>query len=511
MYRTSRFIVSISVALIFLLALAGAIAVRADSVTTSFDSLAVGNINGQDGWSMTGAYDVEVVTNTYGYASFGTQSLRLSNAVTSGSFGDQTFAKPLVNAVGEISATAGSFTVGTRQTHFEMQFDIASTQSTQQSGMMLSVSPDRGDGSRMSYLRFEDAPNGINVFFDDVQQPTPCTPAGCANFVETQIVTETSRSVPHTIKLTMDTLDGPSNDVVKVYIDGTLVHTGTSWEDYYRYDPEAAGEQSPRIVKTVLFRLGGTAVPANLGKGFLVDNFSTSSSSFTLSAGTTGNGSGTIELNPPGGRYDSVTVVTMTATANTGSSFAGWSGDLSGSVNPITVTMDSNKSVTATFNLNTYTLSTGTTGNGNGSIGLNPPGGTYTYGTVVTVTATANTGSSFAGWSGDLSGSVNPITVTIDGNKSITATFNLNTYTLNTATAGTGSGTIGLNPPGGTYNYGTVVTVTATPSISSTFTGWSGDLSGSVNPITTTIDGNKFITATFTAHYLIYVPVVAKN
>src|SRR5512141_2994579 len=175
MYRTIRFIVSISIVLFCLLTLIGA--VSADSMTTSFDSLAVGDIHGQDGWLKTGPYDVAVVTNTYGYASFGTQSLRLSNAVTSGSFGDQTFAKPLVDAVGEAAATAGTFSEGTRQPHFEMQFDIASTQPfTHQSGLMVSVSPHRRDGSRVSHLRFDDAVAGIDVFFYDVQQPTACTP-----------------------------------------------------------------------------------------------------------------------------------------------------------------------------------------------------------------------------------------------------------------------------------------------------------------------------------------------
>jgi hypothetical protein len=50
---------------------------------------------------------------------------------------------------------------------------------------------------------------------------------------------------------------------------------------------------------------------------------------------------------------------------------------------------------------------------------------TYTYGTVVPLTATAHTGSIFSGWSGDLSGSANPITLTLDGNKAVTATFTL--------------------------------------------------------------------------------------
>ncbi len=247
----------------------------ADSLSINFETptYTVGNINGQDGWSKTGPYDVAVVNNTYGYSAFNAQSLRISNAVTSGAFGDQTFAKPLVNAVGEAGATAGSFSEGTRQKHFEMQFDIASTKpSEQQPGLFMSVSPDRGDGSRMSYLGFEDVAGGVNVIFYDVQGT-----GNPANFVLTDLGTY-NRSTPHTVKLVMDVVDGPSNDVVKVYIDGALVHTGTSWENYYRYDSESATEQSPRIVKTVLFRVGGTAAPTTLGNGYLVDNLSLTSS-----------------------------------------------------------------------------------------------------------------------------------------------------------------------------------------------------------------------------------------
>jgi hypothetical protein len=243
----------------------------ADSVGSDFENppYVLGNINGQDGWMKTGGYDAEVVSNTFGFSDFAAQSLRISNAVTSGSFGDQTFAKPLVDSVGEIDSTNGAFSPGTKKTHYELQFDIASTMPTQQPGLSMSVSPDRGDGSRMSYLRFEDGVSGINVFFYDVQGVT-----NPANFVQTQIATDLSRAAKHTIKLTFDALDGPSNDVVKVWIDGILVKTGTSWENYYRYDSESFAEQTPRIVKTAIFRAAGTAAPANLGKGFLVDNLS---------------------------------------------------------------------------------------------------------------------------------------------------------------------------------------------------------------------------------------------
>lgn len=259
---------SVSLALLPSVALASSVSVDFESPTYT-----VGNINGQDGWTKTGPYDVAVVANTYGYTTFGGQSLRLSDAVTSGSFGDQAFAKPLTDAVGEADSTDGTFSRGTLQSHFEMQFDIASIMPAQQQpGLHASVSPDRGDGSRMSYLRLEDGANGIDVFFDDVQGTT-----NPANFVETQVATGLTRTTPHTVKLTLDAVDGPSNDVVKVWVDGVLKHTGTSWENYYRYDPEASAEPSPRIVKTVLFRESGAANPANANNGFLFDNLSLSS------------------------------------------------------------------------------------------------------------------------------------------------------------------------------------------------------------------------------------------
>ncbi len=242
----------------------------ADSNISDFESpeFNVGSVDGQDGWMSTGPFDQEVVVNTYGIGTFGSQSLRVSNAVTKGSFGDQTFATPLNDAVGEADATAGSFSEGTRQTHFEMQFEIASTDTDEQPGLFLSVSPDRGDGSRMSYLGFADTSSGIAVTFYDVQGTS-----NPANFVPTALG-ELSRTIPHTIKLEMDVVDGPSNDVVNVYIDGALVHTGTSWENYYRYDSEASAEQSPRIVKTLIIRASGPAAIATDGNGFLFDNVS---------------------------------------------------------------------------------------------------------------------------------------------------------------------------------------------------------------------------------------------
>lgn len=66
------------------------------------------------------------------------------------------------------------------------------------------------------------------------------------------------------------------------------------------------------------------------------------------------------------------------------------------------------------------------------TIKSNPPvggsatgSGGYNAGTNVIVTAKANPGYNFTSWSGDASGSANPLTVTMNGNKQITANFTL--------------------------------------------------------------------------------------
>ena len=97
-----------------------------------------------------------------------------------------------------------------------------------------------------------------------------------------------------------------------------------------------------------------------------------------------------------------------------------------------------------------YTLSTNAT---NGWITLNPPGGIYTSGMVVTVTATGNLGYGFSSWGGDLAGSpTNPATILMDTNKTISA--NLVPVPIYALTTSATNGSIALNPPGGVYSHG---------------------------------------------------------
>jgi uncharacterized repeat protein (TIGR02543 family) len=150
---------------------------------------------------------------------------------------------------------------------------------------------------------------------------------------------------------------------------------------------------------------------------------------------------GTVAKNPDQPTYDHGTNVELTATPSTGYHFVDWAGDTTSSITPVTVTMDGNKTVTANFAINTYTLTVNAT---NGTVAKNPDQPTYDYETTIELTATPSMGYHFIDWTGDAAGSVNPITVMMDGNKSITANFGLNSYTI-TATAGLNGS---INPSG---------------------------------------------------------------
>ena len=69
-------------------------------------------------------------------------------------------------------------------------------------------------------------------------------------------------------------------------------------------------------------------------------------------------------------------------------------------------------------------------------------------GAVVTLTATPAAGSSFVGWSGGLSSAANPVTLTMMGDMTVTATFTLSTYALVIVTDGNGSGAVTPNGAG---------------------------------------------------------------
>ena len=86
-----------------------------------------------------------------------------------------------------------------------------------------------------------------------------------------------------------------------------------------------------------------------------------------------------------------------------------------------------NHTISASFKADTtkYTLTINRSGSGTGTVSNNPSGLSFARGTVVTLTATPDAGSSFVGWSGGCSGTTPTCTVTMSANVIVTATFNL--------------------------------------------------------------------------------------
>jgi len=136
----------------------------------------------------------------------------------------------------------------------------------------------------------------------------------------------------------------------------------------------------------------------------------------TYTAGANGTISGTTpQLVNHGGSGTAVTAV-----PNTGYHFVDWS-DTS-TDNPRTDTnVTADLSVTAGFALNQYTLPVNLVGSG--SVIKDPDQSICFYGDKITLTAAATPGWTFVEWGGDLSGTDNPKFITLDDNKSVTATF----------------------------------------------------------------------------------------
>ncbi len=242
---------------------------------------------------------------------------------------------------------------------------------------------------------------------------------------------------------------------------------------------------------------------------------------FSLNVTLAGTGTGTVTSSPAGiscgsdcsENIASGTSVTLTATPSASSTFTGWSGGGCSGTAPCTITMNAAAAVTATFTLVTNTLTVTRAGTGTGTVTSGPAGITcgadcteaYNAGTVVTLTAAAGAQSVFAGWSGGGCSGTGTCVVTMNAANAVTATFTLVTNSLSVTRAGTGTGTVTSVPAGITcgadcteaYNAGTVVTLTAAPSASSTFAGWSGGGCSGTGTCVVAMNAAISVTATF--------------
>ncbi len=219
----------------------------------------------------------------------------------------------------------------------------------------------------------------------------------------------------------------------------------------------------------------------------------------TLTISKTGNGSVTPTVG--GHTYDHGTSVNLTATADANWHFVRWEGDVDNATSSSTsITMTSDKIVTAVFEIDTHTLTISKTGNG--SVTPTVGGHSYDHGMSVDLTATADNGWGFVRWEGDAvdNATSSSTSITMTSDKAVTAVFEV-VYTLTVNTMG---GNVVISPessaglPNGIYFTGTLVTLTADEIEDfNEFSGWSGDITSTDNEVTITMDKNKTATASF--------------
>lgn len=195
----------------------------------------------------------------------------MSNAVTTSAFRDQPFSPKTGQPAGEAGSTAWNYppstcpSAATTTNTFYAEVDFKSATEAPQPGLTIGISASvQQSPVRMTLLNLIDTGSGITLRFFDVIDDG----AGYL-FQSTDIAVDLSYTDIHNIDMKITFVDGRANDIVEIFLDGVLIHTGTTWEVYYEKVPaeQIVGGTPPRLqgVDSLLFRASGTAAPATSG------------------------------------------------------------------------------------------------------------------------------------------------------------------------------------------------------------------------------------------------------
>ena len=194
-----------------------------------------------------------------------------------------------------------------------------------------------------------------------------------------------------------------------------------------------------------------------------------------------------------GGTFRYGTTTTITATPAAHYRFSGWN-DGNGQ-NPRTLTVDGDANFIAYFSGETCNISVSPA---NSAMGYTSGGGQYAYGTTVTIQATANPGYTFDHWDDGVT--QNPRTITVTGDASFVAYFNMHQCQITAVPDDPSHGTV---TGSGLYNEGDTAVLRATASTGYRFKRWvcNGQYNMS-NPRYLVITPDMGETATVTAEFL---------
>ena len=243
----------------------------------------------------------------------------------------------------------------------------------------------------------------------------------------------------------------------------------------------------------------GTEVSTNTQYSFdatanrtLVANFQINT--YTISASASPVAGGTVN---GAGYYTHGQNVTLSTTANTGYNFVNWTenGTAVSTNATYSFTATDNRTLVANFEAISYTI----TANANPTEGGSVSGaGSYTYGQTATLTATANTGYQFVNWTDGNAAVSDEATYsfTVNGNRTLVANFQINTYTI-TANANPAAG--GTVNGAGNYTYGQTVTLNAIANTNYSFVNWTenGSIVSTAAEYSFTATENRTLVANF--------------
>jgi hypothetical protein len=262
-----------------------------------------GTVDGQNGWTTRDAFTSATTVGKWDQqvkdvndANGNRKVFRMSNAITSSTYSSQVFSATSGQVAGETNAalwnnrgTNGSSPLSPAQygawaatDTFYSKVAFRSATGAAQAGLALTLSASAKQSTvRMSWLQLQDTGSGFNVNFWDTGANGAFAPTS------TTIASGLSYTALHTLEMGITFVDGVStvggqvfgNDVMKVWLNGTLIHTGTTWESYY-YSTTAernavASGPGPRLqaVNSMLFRVSGTAATGTSGNGFYFEDF----------------------------------------------------------------------------------------------------------------------------------------------------------------------------------------------------------------------------------------------
>ena len=245
------------------------------SNTQTFDDMALGAIaDGENGWKVAGPARDQAVVNVAG----SNNAFHISSDIVSGDFGGP-YSPALSAAAGESSASAyQAQSIG---------FDLKAVSPTVD-GSRLEVDFANAAGTdRNNFLVIESTGSGLRIA---VNEPTTAGDWAVNDFSaftgNRTLVSGIDQSVSHHIEMRLTYVDGPNNDRIDIYLDGALIGSTTTFENYRDFstdlapNPDHATNIAANLTDRVLFRTGDAGQPhdgpGGLNQGFNIDNVTTS-------------------------------------------------------------------------------------------------------------------------------------------------------------------------------------------------------------------------------------------